>query len=487
MLEANLTGPVQTVQVVGGNPIENFPLEQYGLYIQDDWRVTDRLTLNLGLRWDYVDGFPIDQRGSPNFQAMQQAGASGRFAGTLLDEFGQDPRADRDNVQPRLGAVFDLFGDGRDVIRGGWGIYTDFGYIASNVLSAAFDGQAGNVFLASDNAGLRKADGSFFRYGDALETIAFRNAVAPGPPISGEVASPLLEQPYTRQANVGWSHQLGAATVVSADYVRVDGRDLNMRLRPNVRVDGPVRLLDGVGISPNSNLFRTVLSKGSSRYDGLILAFRRRLSDGIDASVSYTAATATSDIGTAYDEIVQTLIQDIRDPFGPVQEAPSARTDSRHMISVSGILHAPGGLQVAPIFSYRSALPVHTFEGIDRNGDSINNDRTAVRYRYTGIGADNRAAFEEDGPCETVNCSRRAGFTQLNLRVSRAFPFQRVRIEAIAEIFNLFNAKNPSLAITQSRLTSTGPNADFMQPNAYAGDIGQPEQRVGQVGVRVIF
>ena len=482
MLEPSLTGPVQTVQVVGGNPTENFPLEHYGIYIQDDWRVTDRLTFNLGIRWDYVEGFPIDQSGSPNFRAMQLAGASGRFEGTLLDDFGQAPRPDRDNVQPRFGAVFDLFGNGRDVIRGGWGLYTDFGYIASNVLSAAFDGQAGNVFLATDGAGLRKADGSFFRYGDSLDTIAFRNGLAPGPPISGEVVSPRLEQPYTRQANLGWSHQFGVSTVVSADYVRVDGRDLNMRLRPNVRISGPVRLLDGVGISPNSNLFRTVLSQGSSQYDGLILAFRRRLSDGIDASVSYTAAQATSDIGTAYDEIVQTLIQDIRDPFGPVQQGPSARTDSRHMISISGIVRAPWDVQVAPIFHYRSALPVHTFEGVDLNGDSINNDRTAVRYRYTGIGADNRATFEEDGLCETVNCSRRAGFSQLNLRISRAFPFSRVRIEAIAEVFNLFNARNPSLAITQSRMAS-----DFMQPNAYAGDIGQPEQRVGQVGFRISF
>jgi outer membrane receptor protein involved in Fe transport len=490
MLDTDIAGPVVDVQVIGNNPTANFPLDQYGVYVQDDWRVTNRLTLNLGVRWDYADGVPLDQSRSPNFIAMQNAGAAGRFAGTFLDEFGRPPRADRDNIQPRFGAAVDLFGDGRDVVRGGWGVYSDFGYLASNVLTAAFESiGSGFIFQATDFTGLRKADGTFFRVGDSLDTIQFHNTVLPGSfAPAGEVVSPLLEHPYSRQANVGWSHQLDASTVVSADYVRVDGRDLNMRVRPNVVVGPNQRLLDGVGISPRSSTFRTAVSKGRSQYDGLILAFRRRLAQGVDASASYTAARATSDVGTAYDEIVQSLIQDIRDPFGPVQQGPSARTDSRHLFSLSAIVHAPGGVNVAPIFYYRSALPVHTFEGVDLNGDGMLNDRTALAYRYTGIGNDGVATYEEAGACETVNCSRRAGFSQLNLRVSRAFSLGgSIRIEAIGEMFNVLNASNPSFLLAQRRVGANGPNPLFMQPNAYAGDVGQPEQRVGQVGFRITF
>jgi hypothetical protein len=213
------------------------------------------------------------------------------------------------------------------------------------------------------------------------------------------------------------------------------------------------------------------------------------MSAGVDVRASYTLAKATSNVGTASDEIAQNLIQDIRDPFGPVQQGPSARTDSRHAVTISGIVQAPWGFSVAPIFYYRSALPVHTFEGVDLNGDLNVVDNTLVAYRFTGVDDAGRATFEEMGACETVNCSRRAPFSQLNLRVSKAFPIGgTVRLEAIAEVFNLFNAKNPFLMLTQRRLQSTGaPNANFMRPSAYAGDIGQPEQRVGQLGFRLTF
>jgi hypothetical protein len=421
---------------------------------------------------------------------MQAAGRSGRFAGTVLDEFGQEPRTDKDNVQPRLGAVYNVGGTGRNIIRGGWGIYTDLAYTNSNALTAAFDAAgAGLVFNAVDPTGLRKADGSLFRATDPLSTIDHLNAFPPGfVGAAGEVVSPLLEQPYSHQTNLGVAHQLTDSSSVSADYVRVEGRDLNMRIRPNVQVDGRA-FLAGIPIAPSNVNFRTAISQGSSQYDALILALRRRMSAGIDLNASYTLARATSDVGTASDELVQNLIQDIRDPFGPVQQGPSSRTDSRHAVTISGIVQAPWGVSVAPIFYYRSALPVQTLEGVDFNGDRNVVDNTLVAYKYTGLDDAGVATFEEMGSCETVNCSRRAPFSQLNLRVSKAFALGgAARIEAIAEVFNLFNATNPSIALTQRRILASGqPNPQFMQPAGYAGDVGQPEQRVGQLGFRITF
>jgi hypothetical protein len=126
---------------------------------------------------------------------------------------------------------------------------------------------------------------------------------------------------------------------------------------------------------------------------------------------------------------------------------------------------------------------------MDLNADANVNDKTAMSYRFTGLNDDGSASFEESGTCETVNCSRRASFSQLNLRVSRSFPLWRdARVEAIGEVFNVFNARNPFIPLMTQRLSASGaPLSSFMQPTAYAGDFQQPEQRVGQIGFRVTF
>ena len=486
----DVNGPVTQVLVIGGNTAFNLPIDSYALFLQDDWRASDRLTLNLGVRWDYVDGIPFSQDRNPNFQLLQTAGRAGQFRGTALEDFGQEMRGDSDNIQPRLGFVYDLRGNGRQVIRGGWGLYTDFAYTNANVLTAAIDavGGAGPVFVAVAPQGLRRPDGSFFRVSDPLSTIAAQNLVDPNmPSLAGEVFSPRLEQPYTVQTSFGYARELDPFTSLSVDYVRADGRDLNLRLRPNALVNGRPYL--GLPVQPNSINFRTALSKGTSRYDALVTAVRRRFARGLDFNAWYTLARATSDVGTAYDEIAQNLVQDVRAPFADVQQGPSTRTDSRHNMTVSAIVEAPWGLQVAPIFMYRSALPTHSFEGLDLNGDRNVNDVTARAYRSTGLDDRGVATFEEGGPCETVNCSRRAPFSQLNLRVSRSFPlWGAARIEAIGEVFNLFNARNPFIPLQTQRLSATGaPLPSFMQPTAFAGDVQQPEQRVGQIGFRLTF
>ena len=493
MASNEVDGRVQAVTFNSGAADVNIPFNQYAAYIQDDWRVSARLTLNLGLRYDVVTGMPIDQSKNPNFQAMQAAGAAGRFANVpWLDTFGLAPRNDRNNIQPRTGFAFDFKGDGTSVVRGGWGIYQDFGYTNSNGLFAALDaaGAHGQVFFVNVPSGIVKADGTFFRASDPLSTIASQNEVNPAlPPLLGQVISPRLEQPYTRQTNLGWALQLNRSTALTVDAVRVEGRDLNIRFRPNTRVAGGPRRLGDLSIRPNTFTFRTAVSEGESLYQGLIIGLRRRMTHGVDLSASYTLGKAESLLGTANDELDANNIQDAAAPAADVNFGPGARTDARHRVSVSAIIELPWGLQVSPFLLYRSALPLLTFEGIDFNNDGNVNDITPKAYKYTGLQSDGTATFEETGDCKTVNCSRRAPFSQLNVRVSKGFPVSgTARIDAIGEIFNVLGAKNPALPLTSRRLGAGGaPQTSFMQPTAFAGDFQQPEQRVGQIGVRFSF
>ena len=177
------------------------------LYVQDDWRVTDRLTLNLGLRYDYVDGMPIDQDREPELPGRcRPAGApAGSRTSRCSRTSARAPRNDGDNIQPRVGFAYDLRGNGRDIIRGGWGVYTDFGYTNSNVLFPAIDaaGGHGQVFFVNNPTGIRKADGSFYTRGrpDLVDRLAERGrpdagaALRPGGLAAARAAVHASDQP----------------------------------------------------------------------------------------------------------------------------------------------------------------------------------------------------------------------------------------------------------------------------------------------------
>jgi Carboxypeptidase regulatory-like domain/TonB dependent receptor len=491
----DLNGPISTVTLSDGDSHANMPLKQYGMYFQDDWRVTDSVTLNLGLRYDLMTGYQIDQSKDPNFVALQAAGRSGRLNGMIgFEDFGKDPKEDHNNIQPRIGGAWDVHKNGRDIVRGGWGIYTDVGYTNSNILFGAADASGlnfGPVFTATNPNGLRNPDGSFYRVGQPLSNLASLNEVAPGAaPLWGfGPISPGLEQPESWQTNAGWSHQLDVATVVTADYVHIDGKKLNIRPRLNTRPNGGPRRLADLALSPNNINLRPAISRGKSQYDAMILSVRRRMHGGLDLNGSYTLSRSLSNIGASSDALDASLIQDALNPFDdPKVFGPNNLTDARHRVTLSAVWRAPGGFQVSPIYIFRSALPVSTTQGLDLNNDFTNNEIPDRAFAYN---PDDPTKPKDIGACETWNCGRGYRFQQLNIRVSKGFALKgSMRVEAIGEVFNLFNTENPG-GFTTRRYTGSiaAPvaNATFMQPTTFAGDFRQSEQRIGQIGFRFTF
>ena len=486
-------GPISNVTLNDGDASANIPLKQFAWYVQDDWRVTGKLTVNAGLRWDYITGYQFDQSKNPNFVKMQEAGRAGLLTGIKgLENFGLDPKEDTDNWQPRIGLAYDVRGNGTDVIRAGWGIYHDMGYTNSNALFAASDATGkgfGTVLNVDNQSGIRNPDGSFYRVGQPLSNIESQNqADRSAVPLFGQFTDPRLQLPYTRQTAIGWSHQLMPSTVLSVDFVRNDGRDLNARPLINTRpVNQPSapRRLAFVGISPNAIGTRPAVSRGKSKYTALILGLRRRLLNGVDFTASYTLADAKSTIGTAADELNANNLQEAELLYDdPRVFGPTSRTDARHQGTLAAVLQVKGGFTVSPIFLFRSALPVAITEGLDTNQNGERNDLPVKAYAFDGVGN----APKEIGNCETFNCGRGAARTQMNLRVSKSFRLVgRTRVEAIGEVFNLFNAKNPAAFVTTRLLGDGTPNENFLQPTEYAGDFQNPEQRVGQIGFRFTF
>ena len=500
-LTNELDGPISNVTRSKPGASANLPMDQYGFYIQDDWRVSNRLTVNAGLRYDYVTGFAIDQSQIPNYQILTAAGAAGRFNGVPgFDEFAKEKGEDKNNIQPRIGAVYDVRGNGLDIIRGGWGIYYDYGYTNATILFPGLSAQGGSgvVFTATDQTGLKNPDGSFFRFGQPIENIASKNEVNPnGPFYSTQVSPPQIRQPWTSQFSAGWSHQFTPSTIMDVDWTYARGKDLGVRWPLNTNVDGGARRFADLGLNPANPTLN--MSVGGSRYQGISFGVRRRMDQGIQLSAWYSLATATGLGGQSLDELTTNLVQDSTNPFADVQDGPGMRSDARHKITLSAVIQAPWGITVSPIFRYRSALPMNIWYGYDLNRDGVNNDLYTTAFKFTGVDDEGNPSFEETGPCETVNCGRGASLTQFNIRAGKRFGLGGRRgLEVFAEVFNLFNAKNPSFFSGSSPLTAaarvfTGtaaapvPNAVFMRPLAYAGDAGQPEQRVGQIGFRFTF
>jgi hypothetical protein len=511
-LTNDINGPLSTVTRNGGSADSTLAFKQYALYFQDDWRLTNRLTLNLGGRYDLVNGFAIDQSKNPNFVILDKGGKAGLLANSPgFEDFGKDPAEDKNNIQPRIGLTYDVKGNGKDVLRGGYGRYYDFAYTNINVLNPAQNANGkgfGVIFSVNNSNGIKNPDGSFFRVSDPITNIAGLNEVNTAAlPVGGEIASPRIRQPYNDQFSAGWSHELNSVTAIDVDYVHSEGRDYGLRLAlnqrdPGVGPTGPRHystLLAQFGaFSPAA--FTVNVSDGKGRYDGVTFGVRRRMSHHLQFSAWYSLQRALSMNGRAIDELGDNVYVNHLDPFADIQLGPSGGSsfssrqqggDVRHRITFSGIVEVPGGIQVAPIFRFRTAIPLNIIQGVDLNQNGINNDLSSDAFAFDGFDANNNPIAKNIGSCKTINCGRGTSFSQLNLRVSKSFRVVgTARIEAIGEVFNVFNAINPSVFNPQRFLgtfANPTPNPDFMRPTVYAGDFRQGEQRVGQIGFRFTF
>jgi hypothetical protein len=471
-LDASPDGRIGEISINGGVGANTFSVAYRGFspFVQDDWKI-GRLTLNLGVRYDYIDGFGLDQSRNPLFAYL----ATHDVPAFAQDSYMQGPiRAgktlenDKNNIQPRVGFALDLAGNGKNVVRGGVGIYTSF---PNGVGSTAFPSVTalgvpyGVVYDVVNQTGIRNPDGSLFKVGNPLPANQLTST-----PVFDRIGSPEMQIPYARQYSLAFARQLTPHWVVEAGTVRSETRDSILAFRTNYRVLMP----DGTRIrrySPfgfNETGWRVYTNGGWSDYKGLNLELRGRVSDRVVLNWFYTlssvigntvGATDTTRTGGAGFSATTNAVPFPLDPFGSV--GPLA-TDARHMLSVAGTFEVAGGVGVSTIFRAHSAYPYSVFTGKDDNLDSYNFDLPpGVLSSMSG---------------------RQAAFSQFDVRLTKKVAIGEGRkIEGILQVFNLFNAKNPS--DFNGNMSAAG----FGRPTAYAGDIRHSEQRLAEIGLRVAF
>jgi hypothetical protein len=494
-------GAVIAIAETAGNPYYNFSDKMFGLYFQDDWKVSKRLTLNLGLRWDKDFNLVGGKYQPASRTYLELKAINSPYAGI--------PKDDNKDFSPRIGVAYDLTGHGKHILRGGFGIY--YGQIFNNI-TLFMDQQANpTIFatvlsLSSIGPGDPQADPvpgtgkllSQWRYG--IDPIP-----APPPPptnlppnSSGRVIAADYHNPYTEQFNGGYTWALNDANVIEVDYVHVLGlrESKTINLNPKDPNNGGARVLNAALVAagqPPLAAISMYASLGRSRYDGMNVAYRRRLSKRVSLNASYVFSKAVAYNGASAG--FGNGPSDANIWFAPHDFGPTP-SDERHRGVISGVVNLPWKINFAPIMQIASARPYSAKEGIDYLGEGNSSTgefavllaNQPTNYKGTaGYTAAQVNSCLASGACvvSSYDALRGLPFFQFDARVSRAFRIhERMNLEFIFQAFDLTNRANFGGSY-QGNIRSTA----FETPTNYVSTSGViiPHQFSGEAGFKLTF
>jgi Carboxypeptidase regulatory-like domain/TonB dependent receptor/TonB-dependent Receptor Plug Domain len=488
-LRDNVKGsPVVDIAIFSGFAGYNTPIKQYNYYGQDDISVNRKLTLNVGLRYDLWKGFDLNQTGNPIWQTLS---TQTKYNDPYLKDFqggkGGKLKNDTNNYAPRLGFTYDLRGDSKNILRGGVGRYFDFPYTNATILFPAVAVQStyGQSYSFHDGNGIKNPNGSFFQPGQPLPPNQ-QGTTAVNPP--NEVASPTLATPFSDQISLGYSWQVNPWLGLNIDGSHINYKDIPFRFRGN-----PIDPTTGKRRFPAFGSFRIWDGNGFAKYTGVNLGGHARLGTKFELQGFYTYSHTTGNVLAGADEFritdaghqgdLRTVRDQSIDPYDPNCGAcvGPLNTDQKHRVTLSGLYRAPLGMNVSGIFRYHSGTPYTEWAGAD------------ISCGPTGTVGQCKDGYNFDlAPGVThVNSLRGGSFSQFDVRLSKEFKFyHNYGVEVIGEIFNLFNSKNPANFNGNCAVNAAGQctfTGGFGQASTFAGDPGQGEQRLAQLGLRVSF
>lgn len=421
-----------------------FSTTDFSFFLQDDIRISPRLILNVGLRWEYQK-MPEAQRANP------------------LEPRTSVLPSDKNNFGPRIGAAYDLTGKGETSIRGGYGIY--YGRNINSTISNAITNTGGATGIV----------GTFFR-GNFTGAPDYPNTVPP-PPLGttgGDIVvfAPGNQSPMIHQADIVFEHTIATNTIVSVSGLFSWGRKLTTVVDSNLGaltgtttytvVGGPfggqmptVNEYFGARPDPNFRRITEIRSTISSRYMALVLGLNRRLTDGLRIQASYTYSDSEDN---GQNSLTFT-------PFGG--NVPSDPNDLS-LEEGKSRFHIPHRFVASLVYT------PDTIFGLCRDCDGVGKAflegwtfspivtiQSGVRYS-AGISSDLWGANGNrilPGP-------PRNGFGQptignVDLRISRRFKFsETMNLEVFAEGFNLFNRQNITRVDTRA-YNRSGTNLNF--------------------------
>ncbi len=460
-------------------------MSAYAFYLQDDWRPTSKVTVNAGLRYDFMTpAYEADNRMS-NYDGA--AGIVQAKDGSLFDRALVKP--DRNNIAPRLGLTYAPAS--RWIVRGGWGVFYNL-----------FDRIGSENQLALNPPSL--INNSLAVASGATAPLFFLNSGFPGGFLDPaqldlrrvriRAVNPKGTKTYFHQWSAGLQRQLSSTMVVSADYVGTKGSNI-WTLR-NLNQPNPVTKLLPV---PTLGPIEYADEDGSSRYDGLELTLERRFAQYYGFRIAYTLSKATDNSGEhLFTGGSPSFLQDAsnRDSW----EGP-ADGDTRHRLAANWILAVPvgpgrryladgvagqilGGFTFSGIVTARGGRPFTVTQSSNNVGQLMTGLPNRVGggtgpqtvdkwFDVTAFQAVTSGTFGNSGR----NILRGPGLVNVDAALQRRLTVTaNTAVELRWEIFNVLN--HTQFGLPESNIS-----------NAAAGTISRlaGDPRVMQFAVRVIF
>jgi hypothetical protein len=486
-----------TVNASFGNGEYTAKMWELGFFLQDDWKVRPRLTLNIGLRYDYFAHMVArPDRNSGSYLINPNGLLDSNFnIGAIRPEdnpYDSDPI----NVAPRFGFAWNVDGKSKTVIRGGTGIIFSPQVIGNIWNLVGAPAVPKRILFSRQDAitlGLK-----YPMYNDDLRKVAEKQAQAEGFTNIFGLINPTLASPYTHHYTFGLQRELGRNLGLETALVGVRGTKFSM-WRP---LNEPIRT---TGLRPNPKLRATYYldESATSSYVSWQTSIRKRYSKNVSGSVHYTwgktLAYNGGDIGTWYQGDNAARVQDFTNIRA--EHAPAVG-DLKHYLasewvydtpSLKGargvIRHAFGGWQVGGILTIRSGEPLGITQTSslqvnrpDYIGGKAVNDNFKPSLQYL-----NRSAFALVPLIPASGASARPGNLgwgairgpgawNTDISLGKNFQLQeRVKLQIRTDMFNSLNHMNPANI-------ATGLNAgNFGQVRGTTG------QRVVQLNARLSF
>ena len=444
--------PSQTNRDLKGTDIRYYIIDCYNAFFQDDFKVSNRLTLNMGLRYEY--NTPMVEKynrfGMFNIETQQYQIAN-QDARTQY-------RPDKNNFGPRLGFALRPGASSASVIRGGYGIFYDLAAIGNNLEPA---GKA-PPFRIPETYNASPTDPNALTFSNPFPfDEQGASAIYDAPSID-----PGFRDAYIQQWNLSYQREFARNMVIDVAYIGSKGTRLVRSVDVNQAFPGTTGTVQSRRPYPQYGAINVIESTSNSTYHGLQGSLERRFSGGLSFLASYTFGHAIDDASGLGGGGSSRLTQDARNLKA---DRGNSDYDARHRFVVSYIYELPyghgkrfgntipavvnailGGWQLSGITSFQSGRPLFVQLGSDNSRTGKNLDRPNVtgieplfQDRTSKTVYTNKAAFETPPVGTFGNAPRNyfngPGTNNFDLTLGKNFRTEKVVIQFRAEFFNAFN------------------------------------------------